>query len=60
MSVLDQIVETKRRELEIERAALPIHELRRQADAAPPPRDFFAAWLWHSWQCLASSGSTRS
>ena len=25
-----------------------------------PFLDFFAAWLWHSWQCFASNGSTRS
>ncbi|MCP4589688.1 MAG: indole-3-glycerol phosphate synthase TrpC [bacterium] len=42
-SVLDQIVETKRRELESQRSVLPEEELARSARAAPPPRDFFAA-----------------
>ncbi len=42
-SVLDKIVETKRRELEAQRAAVPEAELTKAARAAPPPRDFFGA-----------------
>ena len=42
-SVLDKIVETKRRELEAERAAVPLDDLIRAAEVADPPRDFHAA-----------------
>ena len=42
-SVLDKIVETKRRELDAQRAAVPQTDLVRAVQDAPPPRDFFAA-----------------
>ena len=40
---LDEIVETKRRELEARRAVAPEAEVLRLARDAPPPRDFFGA-----------------
>src|SRR5262249_7069416 len=43
MSILDEIVATKRREIERARAARPEAQLRAAAEAAQPPRDFFAA-----------------
>lgn len=42
-SVLDKIVETKRRELEALRKAVPEAEMRARARAAAPPRDFYGA-----------------
>jgi len=42
-SVLDKIVETKRRELESQQAAVAQADLAKAAAAAPPPRDFLAA-----------------
>jgi len=42
-TILDKIVATKRTEIAAAKAMLPLDELRRAADAAPPPRDFFAA-----------------
>jgi indole-3-glycerol phosphate synthase len=42
-TILDKIVATKRSEIESARAARAEQELRRAADAAPEPRDFFAA-----------------
>ena len=42
-SVLDKIVETKRRELHAQRAAVPQADLVRAVQDAPPPRDFFTA-----------------
>ncbi|MCK4659583.1 MAG: indole-3-glycerol phosphate synthase TrpC [Phycisphaerae bacterium] len=42
-SVLDKIVETKRRELESQRAILPQADLAGAARDASPPRDFFNA-----------------
>ncbi len=42
-TVLEKIVATKRGEIEHTRRARSLDELRRQADAAAPPRDFFAA-----------------
>jgi len=43
MSVLERIVQHKRQELAQARAACPEREVREQALAAPPPRDFAAA-----------------
>jgi indole-3-glycerol phosphate synthase len=43
MSILDEIVAAKRREIESAKAARPEVQLRLDAQAAPPPRDFFAA-----------------
>jgi indole-3-glycerol phosphate synthase len=43
MSILDEIVATKRREIEKSKAARREPELRANAESAPPPRDFFAA-----------------
>jgi indole-3-glycerol phosphate synthase len=43
MSILDEIVATKRREIERAKAARPEAQLRAAAAAAPPPRDVFAA-----------------
>jgi len=43
MSILDEIVATKRREIEKSKVARPEPELRANAESAPPPRDFFAA-----------------
>ena len=40
-TILDQIVATKRREIEQARAALPLVELRARLADAPPVRDFF-------------------
>jgi indole-3-glycerol phosphate synthase len=42
MSILDEIVATKRKEIEAAKAALPEAELRRAAEAAPAVRNFFA------------------
>ncbi len=42
-TILDRIVETKRREIAAARAAVPDAELERRAAAAPPARDFRAA-----------------
>jgi indole-3-glycerol phosphate synthase len=42
-TVLDKIVATKRREIAACRERTPIGELERRIQAAPPPRDFFAA-----------------
>lgn len=41
-TILDKIVETKRREVAQARAELPDHELRARLADAPPVRDFFA------------------
>ena len=41
-TILDQIVATKRDEIERAKAALPAEELRARLAAAPPVRDFFA------------------
>lgn len=43
ISILDKIVETKRREVETARRRMPIGELEAQAEQAPPVRDFRAA-----------------
>jgi indole-3-glycerol phosphate synthase len=43
MSILDEIIATKRREIEEAKRARSEDELRRAAEAAPPPRNFFAA-----------------
>jgi indole-3-glycerol phosphate synthase len=43
MSVLDEIVATKRREIEAAKAARPEAAVRAAAEAASPPRDFFNA-----------------
>ncbi|TWT88801.1 Indole-3-glycerol phosphate synthase [Pseudobythopirellula maris] len=43
MSVLDKIVATKREEIAAAKLATPADELRRAAERAPAPRDFFAA-----------------
>jgi indole-3-glycerol phosphate synthase len=51
MTILDQIVATKRRELAAAKAARPETDLRRAIESAPPARDFFAA--------LATGGSIR-
>lgn len=42
MTILDQIVATKREEIERAKAARPLTELRAQVHDAPPLRDFFA------------------
>ncbi len=42
-TILDQIVETKRREVEQGRRRMPLEELEAQAAEAPPVRDFRAA-----------------
>jgi indole-3-glycerol phosphate synthase len=42
-TILDQIVATKRREIEAARRATPEEALRQQAEDAPAPRDFLAA-----------------
>ena len=47
-SVLDQIVETKRRELEAQRVAVPQEGLIRRLRNAPPPRDFSGAVVQES------------
>src|SRR5215475_7879761 len=41
-NILEQIVATKRREVEAAKAQLPLAELRDRAADAPPPRDFLA------------------
>ena len=41
--ILQKILATKRREVEMARAAVPLAELERQAQAASPPRGFAAA-----------------
>jgi len=43
MSILDEIVAAKRREIEKSKAVRPEPELRANAESAPPPRDFFGA-----------------
>jgi indole-3-glycerol phosphate synthase len=43
MSILDEIVATKRREIERAKAAQPEAQLRASAESAPAPRDSFAA-----------------
>jgi indole-3-glycerol phosphate synthase len=43
MSFLDQIVASKRREIEAAKAAVPEAKVRAAAEAAPASRDFFAA-----------------
>jgi indole-3-glycerol phosphate synthase len=43
MTILDQIVAAKRREVADAQASLPLSRLRGMAAQAPPPRDFFAA-----------------
>ena len=42
-SILDEIVSTKRREIELAELAKPVADLRARLDHAPPVRDFFAA-----------------
>lgn len=42
-SILDQIVATKREEVERSRVFAPVDHLRRLADQQPPPRDFLGA-----------------
>jgi indole-3-glycerol phosphate synthase len=43
LTILDEIVLTKRREVEAAKAATPLESLREQLTDAPKPRDFFAA-----------------
>ncbi len=43
MSILDEIIAAKRRELEDAKRSRPEADVRRAADGAPPPRNFFAA-----------------
>lgn len=43
MSILDEIIATKRREVDDARRVRPEAEVRRAAEEAPPPRNFFAA-----------------
>jgi len=50
-TILDNIVATKRREMENSKLALPLAKLRAQLAAAPPVRDFFAP--------LAAGGSIK-
>ncbi|MCP4250415.1 MAG: indole-3-glycerol phosphate synthase TrpC [bacterium] len=42
-TILDRIVETKRREVAAARSALPLEAMADRARAADPPRDFYAA-----------------
>jgi indole-3-glycerol phosphate synthase len=42
MSILDEIIASKRREIEEAKRARPEADLRRAVEAAPPPRNFFA------------------
>jgi indole-3-glycerol phosphate synthase len=42
-TILDEIVATKRREVEEAKAAIPIESLYEESKNAPPPRDFLAA-----------------
>jgi len=42
-TILDEIVASRRRWLENQKALVPEAELRRRAADAPPPRDFLAA-----------------
>jgi indole-3-glycerol phosphate synthase len=42
-TILDEIVESKRREVDVARRQMPLEELEDQAAAAPPVRDFRAA-----------------
>ena len=42
-TILDEIVATKRREVELGRKRMPLEELEAQAAEAPPVRDFRAA-----------------
>ena len=51
MSILDEIIATKRREIDDAKRARPEMDLRRAADKAPAPRNFFAA--------LTSPGSIK-
>lgn len=51
MSILDEIVTTKRREIEAAKLARPEATVRAAAEAMPPPRDFFSA--------LAAGGSIK-
>ena len=51
MSILDEIVSTKRHEIASARAKMPEAQLRALAASAPPPKDFFAA--------LATAGPIR-
>ena len=41
--ILRRILDTKRREIDAARAAVPLAEMERRARAAPPPRDFVGA-----------------
>src|ERR1035437_929620 len=43
MSILHQIVETKKQELAAALAAVPLEQMKARALAATPPRNFFAA-----------------
>jgi indole-3-glycerol phosphate synthase len=43
MSILDEIIVVKRREIEDAKRSRSEHDLRRWAESAPPPRHFFAA-----------------
>jgi indole-3-glycerol phosphate synthase len=43
MTILERILPDVRRELDEARAAVPLEEVKRQAAAAPPPRDFAAS-----------------
>jgi indole-3-glycerol phosphate synthase len=43
MSILDEIIATKRREIEEAKRAKPEADVRRDAEVAPAPRNFFAA-----------------
>ncbi len=42
-TILDKIVARVRADLEEEKARVPLEEMRRRAEAAPPPRDFLGA-----------------
>jgi len=43
MSILDDIIASKRREIEAAKRARPERDVRGEAEACPPPRNFFAA-----------------
>ena len=59
MTILDQIVATKREEIARAKAAVPIEQLREQLAAAPPVRDFFAALATPTGRASEGVGSIK-
>jgi len=53
MTILDRILPDVRRELDAARAAVPLDEVKRQAESAPAPRDFAAALTAHGFGLIA-------